>query len=63
MYLWHVDVIRAFGGGPMSVIAGVAIAGAIYVLIERPILRLGRATARRAEPTLSKPAPMVSPAR
>lgn len=63
MYLWHVDVIRAIGGGPTSVIAGVAIAGAIYVLIERPILRLGRAKARRTEPSVSLPAPMVAPAR
>jgi peptidoglycan/LPS O-acetylase OafA/YrhL len=63
MYLWHVDVIRAFGGGPMSVILGVAIAGAIYVLIERPILRLGRAKGTRAEPTAAIPAPLVSPAR
>lgn len=63
MYLWHVDVIRAFGGGPMSVIVGLGIAGAIYVLIERPILRLGRAKAARTEPSVSIPAPLVSPAR
>ena len=43
MYLWHVDVIRAFGGGLPAVTAGISIAGAIYVLIERPILRYGRA--------------------
>ena len=63
MYLWHVDVIRAFGGGPASVIAGLAIAGAIYVLIERPILRLGRARIPRAEPAVAAPTPLVSPAR
>lgn len=63
MYLWHVDVIRASGGGLTAVIAGVAIAGTIYLLIERPILRLGRAKRSRAAPMASMPAPVVSPVR
>ena len=55
MYLWHVDVIRAFGGGPASVIAGLAIASVIYVLIERPILRLGRADRSSSVPAAAAP--------
>ena len=62
MYLWHVDVIRAFDGGLASVIAGMAIAGAIYGLIERPILRLARAKRLRPSAAVSR-APLVSPAR
>ncbi len=59
MYLWHVDVIRAFGGGPVSVIAGLAIASVIFVLIERPILRLGRA--KRSSPAAAVATPAREP--
>lgn len=55
MYLWHVDVIRTFGGGLTSVVVGVAIAGTIYLVIERPILRLGRTD--RPRPTVRAPIP------
>jgi peptidoglycan/LPS O-acetylase OafA/YrhL len=63
MYLWHVDVIRAVGGGLASVIAGLAIAGVVYVVIERPILRLGRAKGSRLRAPASLQAPIVTLAR
>ena len=45
-YLWHVDVIRTVGGGPPMVLILVALAGAIYLGVERPIIRGARRYAR-----------------
>jgi peptidoglycan/LPS O-acetylase OafA/YrhL len=60
MYLWHVDVIRVFGGGLMSVVVAVAIAGTIYTVIERPILRLGRSDRPRGAAPEAIPAALVT---
>jgi len=60
MYLWHVDVIRSFAGGLTSVVVGVAIAGTIYVVIERPILRYGRADRPRQAAPASLPATLAT---
>jgi peptidoglycan/LPS O-acetylase OafA/YrhL len=41
-YLWHVDFIKITPSVPIALIATAAIAGLIYVSVERPALRLGR---------------------
>jgi peptidoglycan/LPS O-acetylase OafA/YrhL len=53
-YLWHIDVIRTVGSGlPMALVL-IALAGAIYIAVERPILRAARrATRARREDTAS----------
>ncbi len=41
-YLWHVDVIKEIGSVPLAVIALLAIASAVYLIVERPILTFAR---------------------
>jgi peptidoglycan/LPS O-acetylase OafA/YrhL len=41
-YLWHIDVIRTVGGGLPMAVALIVLAGAVYLAVERPILRAAR---------------------
>jgi peptidoglycan/LPS O-acetylase OafA/YrhL len=53
-YLWHVDVMRLFGGWPaagvLAAIATVSIATASYYLVERPLLAAARRRFPRTVP-------------
>jgi peptidoglycan/LPS O-acetylase OafA/YrhL len=60
VYLWHVDVIRAFGGGLPSVIACTGIAAVVYVGIERPVLRIARSRTPRRVPARTPGEALVS---
>jgi peptidoglycan/LPS O-acetylase OafA/YrhL len=54
MYLWHVDVIRAFDGGLLSIAVVAGISAFIYLAIERPVLRIARSGEHR---TVNVPSP------
>jgi peptidoglycan/LPS O-acetylase OafA/YrhL len=60
VYLWHVDVIRAFGGGLPSVVACAGIATVVYVVIERPVLRIARSRTPRRVPARTPGEALVS---
>ncbi len=47
VYLWHVDIIHAIPGPALAVALILAIAGTVYVVVERPAIRLGRRLADR----------------
>jgi peptidoglycan/LPS O-acetylase OafA/YrhL len=41
-YLWHVDFIKVAPSVPIALLATAAVAGLIYVSVERSVMRLGR---------------------
>jgi len=47
VYLWHVDLLSAIDGPFVALLVTIVVASAVYVLVERPMLRLGRRLGRR----------------
>ena len=61
VYLWHVDLLKTIPSTPLALLAVVVVSSAVYVVVERPFIRVGRYLGRRKPKSASGSGTLTGP--